>query len=111
MSQQKARHGPRKIVTGAGVLKLPFVNDCLSRRVHGIVRKAKLDVNVVFSSGPSFKDVLVSSSSCRPACPREEQRKEVKKSRGSPRGCRACDGRWSMYANECSVLHVMHSVW
>ena len=43
---RQARNGHGKNVTG--VLKLLFVNDCLSRRVCDIVRKAKLDVNVVF---------------------------------------------------------------
>ena len=69
--------GPRKIVPGPDVQKLPLVEDCLSRRARDIVRKSKLDVNVMFSSGPSLKDLLLSSSSCRPLRPREEQRKEL----------------------------------
>ena len=54
MNRQQAINGPGKNVSGAGVLKLPVVNHCVSRRVRDIVRKAKLGANVVLSSGPSL---------------------------------------------------------
>ena len=65
-------------------------------------------MNVVFSSGPSLNDLLVSSSSCRPLCPREEQRKEVKKLRGRPRECRACEA--GMVDGQCMLKNVVYSM-
>ena len=45
---------------------------CSSARDIVDLRKAKLDVNVVFSSGPSLNDLLVWFSSCSPS---EEHRR------------------------------------
>ena len=59
-------------------LKLPFIDDGLSRDVSRIVRKSKLDVRVVFSSGPSLKDMLVRSRFSPVVYPRDEQRGKSK---------------------------------
>ena len=43
------------------VLKLPFVSDVLARDVSRIVHQSRLNVRVVFSSGLSLEDMLVTS--------------------------------------------------
>ena len=57
------------------IIKLQFINDCLARDTARIVRRHVRDVRIVFTYGPSLKDMLVTSSFCKPMCPRERDRK------------------------------------
>ena len=90
------------------MLKLPFISDRLSREVSGIVRKSKLDIRIVFSSGSSLKDMLVRSSFSLPICPREEQIARQKKLRGRPCECCACDA--GLVGGQCVRMNVVYSM-
>ncbi|XP_065194972.1 uncharacterized protein LOC135826269 [Sycon ciliatum] len=105
-SQQQQRDSKRRHNQFKSVIKLPFINDSLAARVSRRVRKFSPHVRVVFVSGPSLKDMLVRSSSAVRVCPREKQRSEVKRGRGRPMECRACDA--SMVDSQCLVKGVVY---
>ena len=99
------------------MLKLPFISDRLSQEVSGIVRKSKLDIRIVFTSGSSLKDMLVRSLFSLPVCPREEQVARLKKLRGRPCECCACDAgpvggqcvrKNVVYYMPCAVCCILH---
>ena len=98
----------KKRKEGGAIVKLPFVNDQLSRDLSRVVRRYRKDVRIVFSSSGSLKSLLVSSSSSKPVCPREKQRRKVKKGRGRPMECRACDA--GMKAGQCVAKGVVYSL-
>ena len=96
----------------SSILKLPFVDDHLATAVRRTVRSYAKDIRVVYQSGRSLKDMLVSSRLDRPECPREVSRR--RKRRGRPCECRACDaglqdGRCTdsnvVYTMRCSVCN------
>lgn len=90
------------------ILKLPFVNDRLARDVRKAVHSYSREVRVVFQRGPSLKDMLVSSSFGRPACPKEIYRMKEKKPRGRPVECRACDA--GINNGQCMSKDVIYSM-
>ena len=61
----------------------PFIDDHFSRLLRRTVRSYCKDVKVVFVTGASLKDRLVSSSLDRPVCPKKLYRRK-KKGRGRP---------------------------
>ena len=88
------------------IIKLPFVNDRLARDVRRTVRSFSKDVRVVFQSGRSLRDMLVSSSLSRPECPKEVYKK--RRGRGRPVECRACDA--GMESGQCLSQDVIYSM-
>ena len=90
------------------VVKLPFVHDRLGRDVSRVVRRQFKDVRVVFTSGPSLRDMLVRSSSYPFVCPREKRRLSQKKEKGRPPECRACDA--GMSHRQCVLKGVVYSM-
>ena len=94
--------------TFKSVVKLPFVHDRLARDVSRVVRRQFKDVRVVFTSGPSLRDMLVRSSSCPFVCPREKRRLSQKKEKGRPPECRACDA--GMSHRKCVLKGVVYSM-
>ena len=88
------------------IIRLLFISDRLSKDVRRTVRSYSRDVRVVFESGPSLRDMLVSSSSSRPECPREVYRR--KKTRGRPVECRACDA--GLRGGQCVRKGVVYSM-
>ena len=63
---------------------------------------------MVFQTGRSLKDVLVSSSLDHPTCPRERYLRKEKKGRGRPVECRACDA--GIASGQCMSKNVVYSV-
>ena len=105
-SDQTSDSGDRNDTTKLhSILKLPFVNDCLARDVRQTVRLFRKDVHVVFPSGRSVKDMLVSSSFGQPECPRDVSRRE-KPGRGRPMICHACDA--GMSNGQCLPKNVVY---
>ena len=94
--------------TFKSVVKLPFVHDRLARDVSRVVRRQFKDVRVVFTSGPSLRDMLVRSSSSTLVCPREERRLSQKKEKGRPPECRTCDA--GMSRRKCVLKGVVYSM-
>ena len=105
-SQQQQRDSKGRHNQFKSVIKLPFINDSLAARVSRRVRKFSPHVRVVFVSAHSLKDMLVRSSSAVRVCPREKQRSVVKRGRGRPMECRACDA--SMVDSQCLVKGVVY---
>ena len=70
-------------------IKLLYVNDRLCRDASHIAKSYSKGVRLVFTSGSSLKDMLVTLSFIKPVCPRE-QRQLARKKRGKPTECRAC---------------------
>ena len=103
--QTPHRKGKRQYTS---LVKVPYVNDQLARRVRQVVRSFDRDVRVVFTSGRSLKDMLVSSSFSKPQCPRTVQRQREKRGRGRPAECRACDG--GLKRNVCMSQDVVYSM-
>ena len=81
--------------TFKSAVKLPFVHDRLARDVSRVVRHQVKDMRVVFTSGPSLRDMIVRSSSCPLVCPREKRKLSQKKEKGHPPECCACDAGMS----------------
>ena len=90
------------------VIKLPFVDDQVSRQLRQTVRSYCKDVRVVFVTGASLKDRLVSSSLDRPVCPKEVYSKKKQKGRGRPVECRACDA--GILGGRCLLRNVVYSM-
>ena len=89
-------------------VKLPYVNDRLCRDVRRIVKSYSKGVRLVFTSGSSLKEMLVTSSFVRPVCPREQQRQLAIKKRGKPAECRACDA--GLLNGDCLSKNVVYSM-
>ena len=90
------------------ILKLPFVDDRHARSVRQAVRSFSKDVRVVFCTGRSLKDMLVSSSfGCR-ECPKEGYKRRTTRARGRPPECRACDAGISQ--GQCLSKNVIYSM-
>ena len=90
------------------VVKLPFVHDHLARDVSRVVRRQFKVVRVVFTSGPSLRDMLVRSSSCPLVRSREKRRLSQKKEKGRPPECCACDA--GMSHRNCVLKGVVYSM-
>ena len=73
-----------------------------------MVRSFDRDVRVVFTSGRSLKDMLVSSSFSTPQCPGTVQQQRAKRRRGRPAECRACDG--GLKRDACMSQDVVYSM-
>ena len=71
-------------------------------------------MRVVFQSGQSLKDLLVSSSFASPDRLREVYRRKAKR-RGRPVECRACDVGMSdgpsVYVAECGLFDALFRLW
>ena len=93
---------------GAGIIKLPFVNDRLARRIRQTVRSFSKDVRVVFFAGRSLKDMLVSSTFGVGECPKVAYKNRKKRGRGRPPECRACDA--GMSNGQCLAKNVVYSM-
>ena len=70
------------------------------------MRSFSKDVRVVFQSGRSLRDMLVSSSLSRPESPKEVYKK--RRGRGRPVECRACDA--GMESGQCLSQDVIYSM-
>ena len=90
------------------IIQLPFINDQLASDVSRKVRRYSRDVRIVYTSGPSLKDMLVKTSISKPLCPREEQRRRPKGGPGRPAECRACDA--GLVNGQCVLKGVVYSM-
>ena len=90
------------------ILKLPFVDDSLAEKIRRTVRAYSRDVRVVFTSGKSLKNMLVSTSLAPQECPKVAYSRKVTKGRGRPPECRACDS--GIANNECMERNVVYSM-
>ena len=88
VTEVRRRRGPRLNLSSSYRLFMIVCNVICDVSRAG--RRQFKDVRVVFTSGPSLRDMLVRSSSCPLVCPREKRRLSQKKEKGRPPECRAC---------------------
>ena len=77
----------------AAVLKVPFRNEAIQRKVKGIIQSSGFPVNIVFEHMPNLKDTLVRSALRPRACSltQERERRVQERRRGRPLSpCTTC---------------------
>ena len=111
--QQAQRRGAEKrpdrsVKRTETVLKLPFVDDQLSKKLRQTVRAYSKEVRLVFTSGKSIKDMLVSSSFGTRDCSKTIYKRNETRGKGRSPECRACE--WALHGQACGVFYVLFSV-
>ena len=85
-------------------------DDCFAHSVRKTVRSFSKEVRVVFYTGRSLKDMLVSSSYGDRECPKVAYNKKARRGRGRPQECRACDAGIIGISGQCLTKNVVYSM-